>query len=594
MNTFIKMTASAVAISTTLLFVARSGDVTPEAPPMLQPDILLSQRCSDPNSWKARIKVFRDFGNAYADIVPDRETALRLSPKTVATFAYDISTENADAQNWFDTGMSHMANFNHGEAVEAFREGQKSDPNCAMCFWGEGFALGSNINIPFNPEIGQTALTAAKKAQSLLAGASGHEKALADALVTRYAMGEEAFEEKADAFADEMDKVARDYPEDDYIQILAAEANMDTQPWDYWVLGTNDPKGRTARTVELLEKVIDRSPDFPPAIHLYIHITEASTDPFRAETHADRLGEMDLGLGHLAHMPSHTYYRLGRWHKSLASNIKAVETDAAYVVHSDPTNLYQYIYYPHNVHFAMTTAQMGGQAEVAKDMSGRLGDLFPHGSERSPAIVEMIKVAPYFQAVQFDDPSSILELASPSDAEPLRKAMWHYARGEAFARMEDFDKASSEMKAISALTDHADIVAMWDAEMVPAPDVLRIAAGTVKARVMAGKGDLSGAITQMEDVVQIQASLPYMEPPYWYYPSRQTLGALLYRNGQYDRAEWEFYQALVESPNNAWVLYGLSESYKANGDKRAAKYTRSLFKDAWMGGRRDTPDMKKL
>ena len=593
MNTKLLLAASVAVVPATLM-VANPFTPADTAPPFLDPSVVLSQRCSNPNLWETRQRIFKQIGQAYADTAIDAKAALTLPGDTVSAFSYDAGTQSAEAQSWFDTGLAHMANFNHADAVEAFRLAQSADPNCAMCYWGEGFALGGNINAPFNPDQGVLAAKAAAKAQSLVTR-EGKTKDLVAALIARNGVDETgAAIENPQAFADAMDAAAKTYPDDDFVLAVSAEANMNTQPWDYWEPGTNDPRGRTAATIARLETVLKRSPNYPPAIHLYIHITEASTDPFRAEAPADRLRDQSLKLGHLVHMPSHTYYRIGRWHKSLESNIDAVETDAAYIAKSGPENSYQYTYYPHNVHFAMTTAQVGGERDVAFDMANRLKAIFPPGTDRSMGWVEMIKVSPMFLSVQFDEADTILAMDAPSADQPFRMGIWHYARGEALARKGDYAAAAEEVAAIRARIDDPEVVRFWDEEFVPAPDVLRIAAGTVEARIMAGQGDMSGAIAKMEDVVEIQSGLPYTEPPFWYYPARQTLGAMLYADGQYDRAEWQFYQALVESPNNAWVLHGLAESYKAKGDRRAAKFTRGMFKDAWMGARGTAPDMKRL
>ena len=594
MNTKLLLAASVAVVPATLM-VANPFNSADTTPPFLDPSVVLSQRCSNPNLWETRQKIFSQIGKAYAATEADPNAALQLPGDTIKPFSYDAGTNSPVAQGWFDTGLAHMANFNHGDAVKAFRLAQAADPNCALCFWGEGFALGGNINVPFMPEQGTLAIAAAEKAQALIAGQSGKIADMVSALSNRYGVDDAgAAVENAESFADAMQALAQSYPDDDFILSVAAEANMDTQPWDYWEPGTNDPRGRTAQTVKLLETVLERSPNYPPAIHLYIHITEASTDPFRAEAPADRLRDQSLALGHLLHMPSHTYYRIGRWHKSLEANIKAVESDAALVARTSPENLYSFVYYPHNVHFAMTTAQVGGEAKVAAEMADRLREIFPPGTDRSMGLVEVIKVAPLYMAVQFDEADAILALESPSDEQHFRKGIWHYARGEAFARIGDYENAAKEAAAISALVDLPEINSFWDEEMVPIPDILRVAAGTVEARVLAGQGDMTAAIAKMEDVVQIQSGMAYMEPAYWYYPARQTLGAMLYADGQYDRAEWQFYQALVESPNNAWVLHGLAESYKAKGDRRAAKFTRGMFKDAWMGARGTAPDMKRL
>ena len=554
-------------------------------------------RCGNPNKMAKRRNAFQELGKAYAATGDISNEAGALPARTLAHFEYEVSTHIPQAQHLFNTGLSYTANFNHPEAVAVFKNAQAIDPNCAMCYWGEAFALGSNINAGFSPDTADRAMEAAKIAVDLAsnsAAVSKKEQALIAALRSRYEFGDDnAVVENPDAFADAMDAVARSYPDDDLIQALAAEANMDTQPWDYWEPGGDDPRGRTARTIELLETVLDRNPNFAPAIHLYIHITEASNDPFRAESYADRLGDLDLQLGHLVHMPSHTYYRLGRWEKSLKSNIKAVAVDEAYIESGLAAASYSVSYFPHNVHFAMTTAQMTGDKDTAMVMADKLGRIYAEPVAGLPAWVKLIEASPMLMAVQFDNAENILAMPERSENRVFNRALWHYARGEALARSGDPDAALAEADKIDALMN-AELIAEMEAQFVPASDILRMASLTVRARASAAKGDLKKAIDLMEDAVEIQAAMPYTEPPYWYYPSKQTLGALLLRDGQYDRAEWVLFQALVESPDNAYVLHGLAETYAAKGDRRGEKHARGLFKDAWMGGRGAAPDITRL
>ncbi|WP_031555082.1 hypothetical protein [Parvularcula oceani] len=566
----------------------RSAEAVPFLPP-----VLTAQSLCGPDGIAKRQAYFLRMARAYAGDDEKKPAVASLRPDTIEPLARKITTEHEVAQEGFDLGLAYMIGFNHGEAIQAFRAAQEADPGCAMCYWGEALALGPHINAQMPPEDGERAYAALQEAERLASGASEKERQLIAALATRYAQDPAAERAPLDgAYADAMDRVARAYPEDDLIAVLAAEANMDTQPWDYWAANGREPKGRTARTLELLETVLARNPDYTPAIHLYIHAVEASTDPDRAATHADRLAELATDLGHLVHMPTHIYYRLGRWEQSLDRNIDAVAADEAYMAATDVGDLYAYGYYPHNVHFALTSAQMAGAKKDGMKMAEKLDAVVPIEMAATIPLAQPIKAAPIFAVVQFGDPGAMLALEDPGDAAPLVKGAWHYARGEGYARSGEPEKAMAEARKIAALAGRPETRALIEAD-VPGPDILRIAELTVKARAHAAGGDYAAAIPLMEEAAELQESLPYMEPPYWYYPAKQTLAAMVLQAGEHERAERLFLASLAESPNNAWALAGLHETYKASGDRAAARYARALFKEAWMGGRRG-PDLEAL
>ena len=517
-----------------------------------------------------------------------------LGSEVVEHFHYPISTQNQEVQYWFDMGLAHMANFNHDEAIAAFRKAQELEPDCAMCYWGEGLAFGSNINAPFDPNRGAAGLASANRAMRLLSDVSDKEAALISALSERYGVSERGIVENAEKYADAMDSVAHSYASDKFVLALAAEANMDTQPWDYWRAGARLPKGRTARTLELLETALDIDPDFAPSVHLYIHITEGSIDPYRAEKFADRLQAQALGVGHLLHMPSHTYLRLGRWKKSQAANLAAIAADEAYITQSENALYYANVYYPHNIHFVLASSQFAGDAETAFAMAGKLmqlGEIDPSGP--SP-FIEHMGAATIFAALQFADSSTVLSIPEPAEPHLLMKTAWHYARGSVFARDADIENAQIELQSLAALIRDQDLQSYQDGFGVPLPSVAEIAQLTLQGRIHAGRGDLEAAISSLESAAELDAQLPYYEPTWWYYPTRQTLAKYLLEDGQFDRAEREFFKTLVKAPNNAYSLFGLAETYKAKGDKRSEDYARELFEEAWMGGEDALPSLNDL
>lgn len=518
----------------------------------------------------------------------------RLPGAVTDHFHYPISTASREAQLWFDHGLAHMANFNHDEAIASFRKAQASDPNCAMCFWGEGLSFGSNINIPYDANRGAAGLVATGKALALLDGTNARETKLIKALGTRYGVEGEAVAENAGAFAEAMDSVALAFPEDKLILSLAAEANMDTQPWDYWEVGAREPKGRTARTLELIEMALAIDPDYAPAIHLYIHITESSVDPFRAEAYADRLLAQDMGIGHLVHMPSHIYLRLGKWKKSHESNIAAIAADEAYIAATDNAAVYGSVYYPHNVHFVVASSQFAGNAATALEMADKLEKLAQIDPSAANPLGEHIAASPIFTDLIFSTDETVLAIPEPAAAHLYMRTAWHYARGTVLARQGDMAGAQGEMDKLKALTGEAGFADYDALYLTPLAGVHEVATLTLEGRMLAASGDLTGAIDRLEFAAAAEAQLPYFEPTWWYYPTRQTLGLYLLQDGQYDRAEREFFKTLIKAPNNAYALFGLAETYRAKGDDRSEAYARELFDEAWMGTEGTIPQLSDL
>lgn len=522
------------------------------------------------------------FASIGAAIAKETMPAAASAPKQVGAIAYEITTTAPLAQAHFNAGLAHMLNFNHGAAIASFKAAQAADSDCAMCWWGESFAWGPNINMPMPDEAVAPAYAALKKAQTAK-GASEKERALIAALAKRYGPAPVKTRAPLDAaFAEAMAKVAEKYPGDDFILALAAEADMDTSPWDYWETDGRTSKGRAGHAISLVETVLKRNPNHPAAIHLYIHLTEATIDPFRAVPYADRLAALSPGLGHLIHMPSHTYFRIGRYKQSLGLNLDAVAADEAFLAANKAEPMYEYGYFVHNIHFVMTSAQMAGDAATALAMAEKLDGKLPLAFAEEVPFSQPIKVAPYYALAQFATPETILETADPGTDIPFIAAAWRYARGEAYARLGDAARARAEAQAIAKLAAEEDFSPLLEIN-IPAPDIMKIQELTLLARAAAAEGRGDEAIRIMEEVVTRQDRLPYTEPAYWYYPARQTLAALVLKAGDAERAGQLFIEALAEAPNSGRALYGLAEANRLAGDKAGAKYARALFKKAWSG-----------
>ena len=499
---------------------------------------------------------------------------------------YKIATANAEAQAYFDQGLRLAYAFNHGEAQRAFRKAQKVDPNCAMCFWGEALVLGPNINLPMQDDAIAPALAAAEQARALSANASPREQALIVALATRYAADPKAERAKLDAaYAGAMADVAAKFPDDNDIAALYAEAVMDLSPWNYWQPGGAEPNPQSAPILPTLERVLAKDPNHAGAIHLYIHAVEASDRPQRAEPYADRLRGAMPGAGHLVHMPSHIYYRVGRYLDALADNKTAAAVDEKYLAETNaPMGVYRLGYYPHNVHFVLAAAQMAGDGPTVIAAAEKLRGLIPQDIARGIAIAHPVTAAPYFAHAQFSPPGSILALPDPGDAIAYAKGIWRYARGIAYVAQRNFDAAAAEANAIAALAREADF-SLLKASGVPGQEVMNLAQSVIQGRIAQAQGNFTAAIDHFQQAAAIQDRLPYMEPPYWYYPVRQTLAAVLLQTGRLQDAEDQFMRALKRAPANGWSYYGLSQVYKARGDASAAGQAEAELAKTWIGDR---------
>jgi tetratricopeptide (TPR) repeat protein len=427
------------------------------------------------------------------------------------------------------------------------------------------------------------AMAAAERAMALGAGASERERALIEALSRRYSADPAADRPALNAaYAEAMAEVAKRFPGDPDILSLYADALMNLSPWDYWEKDGRTPKPAQAELVATLEKALAADPRHPYAIHLYIHAVEASAAPERAEPYADRLAALMPGAGHMVHMPAHIYFRVGRFADSIALNKDAVAADEAYVAKAAPNSLYPYSYYPHNVHFLLESARMAGDGATALAAAEKLPGVLSDDVAARVPWVQLIKAAPYFAHAQFSEPEVTLALPDPGDRFPYVRAMWRYARGVANAAAGEVGAAQAEADAVSRIAEESDFQPMIDGG-VPAVDLLRLARLTVAGRIAQAQGDAGNAIAAFEEAAAIDRALPYLEPPFWYYPVDQSLGAALLQAGRVADAEAAFRSALARYPGNAWALYGLREAARHKGDRLAAAEADRLLKEKWLG-----------
>jgi tetratricopeptide (TPR) repeat protein len=496
---------------------------------------------------------------------------------------FPITTSNPQAQRYFDQGMGFAYGFNHAAAIASFREAQKLDPECALCAWGEAMAHGPNINAPMDPKTVARAVGLAVYANWLARKGTPVEQALTAAMVKRYSIDPKADQNALNAaYADAMLAAAQAHPDHDDVALLAAEAAMDTRPWDYWT-ADKKPQPRLGEAVKLVEAVYGRHPDHPQAAHLYIHLMENGPDPKLAETAADKLATpLAPTAGHLVHMPAHIYYRLGRWKDSIRVNTEAARADERWIRESGDKGLVRYGYYPHNVHFIVTSAQMAGDLGTAIREAGKLGKLLDPTVSSQVAWIQAVNAAPYFAAAQFATPSQILAMRAPDARLPYPTAMRHYARALAYAMSRDRAGFDRELGAMQRMRDGDVFQSMID-QGVPARDLLGIAEHVARARWDVAGGRYDAAIGHYRAAIAIESTIAYMEPPFWYYPVHQSLGAALLKAGRHREAADAFTTALVQSPNNGWALYGLAAAEKMQGRGAQAAAATAALKRHWLG-----------
>lgn len=499
---------------------------------------------------------------------------------------HSITTSNPGAQRYFNQGLVIAYAFNHAESIRSFRAAQLLDDGCAMCFWGEALATGPNINVTSNGKAIMSddervaAFAALEKALAAKGNASEAERDYIDALATRYDGDPSSDRTALDlAYADAMRGLAAKYPDDDDAQSLFAEALMNTMPWDYWLDGSN-PKPATVEVINALETVLARSPKHPLALHLYIHAVEASSTPDRAEAAADTLGALVPGAGHLVHMPSHIYWRVGRYNDAAEANVVAASVDEKYIAQCNAQGFYPASYYPHNIHFLWAASSMEGRSAVAIDAARKVAanvrlemiDEFPE--------VEFFHTIPLLALTQFGKWDDVMAEPQPREDLDFSNAIWHYVRATALARKGDPKAASIERQGLAALVDTPQIMQL-DGARYPASMILKIADELVQGEIAMANNDLPAAIPHFEAAVATQDELPYTEPPFWYYPTRQSLGEALLAAGDGAAAESVYRRDLEDYPRNGWSMFGLVESLEMQGKAEEAGAARERFNQAW-------------
>jgi len=496
-------------------------------------------------------------------------------------YHHRISTKNPQAQRLFDQGLTLVFAFNHEEAARAFRRAAELDPQSAMAFWGVALALGPCINLDVDPPHEKAAYEAIQNALSLGPGATESERVYIQALAKRYSLAPKIDLRKLDAdYAQAMRELHKRYPDDLDAATLYAESLMDLRPWKLWSLDGHPAEG-TDEIVAVLESVLRQDPEHVGANHYYIHAVEASPHPERALPSATRLGTLVPSAGHLVHMPAHIYMRIGDYSASARSNELGAETDRVYLRESGTTgSMYDMMYYCHNLHFLAASSSMAGNFTRAKKAANALVEHAGPMVHHMP-VAETYLPTPIFVLVRFHRWDEMLKLPAPDATLEMTTAFWHFARGSAFAGEGKTEMAETERRILESARKQTSAELEFSFFGNKAQAFLELAANVLSARIAAARGENDQAIKYWERAVEIEDSLNYGEPPEWFYPVRESLGAALLLNGHADRAEAVFRADLEQYPRNPRSLFGLLKSLEAQKKSVGAEEVRREFAAAW-------------
>lgn len=493
---------------------------------------------------------------------------------------FPVATKIPAAQRQFDRGLMWCYAFHHDEARRCFSAATAADPDFAMGYWGLAYAAGPHIN---NMEMSEAAAEFAHgnatRAATLASTRPPIERALIHAIGQRYAWPAPKERTALDAaYADAMGAAYHVHGDHPDVAALYAESLMDLQPWDLW----NDdgsPKGRTPEILAVLEKLLAAHPRHPQGCHLYIHATEASPQPERALPSADRLGDLVPAAGHLVHMPSHAYIRVGRYDDAAEANRVAIAADLAIVARTGREGFYE-LYRAHNYHFLVYACMFLGRAEEAiANARATVRELPPEVVKAMPLFLDGFMAVPTHALVRFGRWEEVLREPEPAEWLPVTRAFWHYGRGVAAAALDRLDDAKAEQVAFAAA-----LAAVPEAAMMgnnPARTVLGVGEAMLAGELAFRAGDHAAAFQALEQAVVRDDALRYDEPWGWMMPARHALGALLLEAGRVAAAEAVYRKDLERHTDNGWALRGLEECLRLRGSTTEADAVQARFERAW-------------
>lgn len=494
---------------------------------------------------------------------------------------YTVTTKSELAQRFFNQGLRLTYGFNHAEAHRSFMEASRLDPNCAMAFWGQAYALGPNINDPSPDDERKNKYNEAiKKAKQLSLNATQKEQALIEALTHRYSTDlSEDVKNLNMAYMQAMAKVASIYTEDSDIQTLYAASVMNTVPWNYWDKDGN-PSPNIPEAKAALEKAMILDPDNPGAHHYYIHMVELPY-PDLGVPSAEKLGSLMPAAGHIVHMPSHIYIRVGRYKDAVKVNQEAILADEDYISQCYSQGMYPLGYYPHNIHFLWSASSLLGNSKIAIEAAKKTAEKVPVGEMTELHFLQNFASTPLLAYTRFGKWNDILTNPKPNDSIKHLKLIWHYVRGVAFTRKNNITEAQEELEAIDVLIKDPKMETISATGFDNGTTLAKLAYEVVAGEIASIKNDYASAIHHFKNAIKIEDALIYNEPSSWHIPPRQNLGAVLMKAKKYDEAEYIYIEDLKLLRQNGWSLMGLYQSLKAQGKLKEARKIKLEFDTAW-------------
>lgn len=519
-------------------------------------------------------------------------TALNADPKTatgplspklsgLGDYKFAVTTDNAESQYFFDQGFRLWVGFNHSEAMRSFKEAIRLDPNNAMAYWGWALSLGRNLNLPMLVNSKEQANYAIGMAISLKDKVSEREADYIDALAERYSTDLSIPNEVLDeAYVVAMEKLMNKYPDDPDASVLFAGAAMNAQPWDYWNLD-GSTKGRTEQVIATLNKVLKKHPNHAAAMHYHIHISE-SMRPEIAEGSADNLAPQLPGAGHLIHMPSHIFMRVGRYQDAYDINIEAAKVDENYIAQCNAQGLYPLAYYPHNLHFLAWSSMYTGRSGESIAAAWKVKDRVEAGSRSNTwGLNETFRSQPIFVMTRFGMWDELLKVEKPFMRAQFMTGIWHYGRALAHLHKGNISEAEIEAASLSSLVDKMTEGQPGYSNFEDAGGLLTIALQVVEGEMASKKGDYDKAVFHLSSAARMEDSLAYNEPPSWYFPTRHILGAILLDAGRPVEAEVVYWDDLKHNPENAYSLYGMYQALTAQKKDALAEEFMNRYNKMW-------------